>query len=657
MSTRDAIIRIKVQPGQFNSAIRQMQTKVSSAGKRMGTSLREPLRKGIEAGTDAAKGLANELGNALSMAATLGGAISGGALVREAAMAEKTYLQLANAISTMSGESFNAADAQRTIEEVAKRTNLPIKDLQTGMSQLASTAGKADIGKMLERAGSQARRLGVETEFVSRVYTRLVAKGIAKTGEEAENVTEQLNTMMRTMLGIDIDEAMDPNDVAEMAAFINTTGNSAAQMFQIIKMGGKDVSKDFGKMNEVIEEIGLTLGQTKGIKDMKKALGVNRSVIDDSKSSLENFISIAEAGPKAFEKMADAFGTDTSRAAAKEIMGGEDFIRKAKKGGKAGRKEWDIKVAFLREQILTAADVQVDRAKIEKEDAKHKETMVAKFDAAMNKLQMAMMKPGVIKAMNSLADSLPKLAEELAKLIEFIANNPLTAIGAGVGLKVGGAALGGFGRSMIEQRFGGGAGGVGGANGGVGGAMNAGAVTMNKIGSVAFAAAAGIAIGTAISETIIQPMAKDASKAGRSAENIINQAENAVNATDIKGKFKALDDLDRARKKNKESLYSLDTVVGEVVGIFSDAKTPIEKYKENLVAISQAHDRLVGQLEREAEKRKKEEAEAQAKALKELGIAAAGATKMLDNMGGKNNSRGTGKLKSKPGSEPVKQSE
>ena len=662
MSTRDAIIRIKVQPGQFNSAIRQMQAKVSSAGKRMGSSLREPLRKGIEAGTDAARGLVNELGNALTTAATLGGAISGGALVREAAMAETKYIQLANSMEMFTGKTYKAVDAQAAVESVAKKTSLPIKDIQSSMDRLAAVAGKADIEKLLERSGNQARRLGIESETIAQVYTNMVAKGIAKTADEAEGLTEEIYRTMRGLVGIEKTEALEPKDISEMAAFINATGESAAKMLSIMSLGGDKVAKDFGKMNEIIEEVGINFGNAKGIKDMQKQLGKNKNVIDESKTGLENFVSVAEAGPKAFSKMAAVFGGDDAKKAVRALMGGPELIMKAQKKGKEGdeaRAQWQLRVEKLKQQIAKASAYQIDRAKIEKEDAKHKETMIAKFDQAMNKLQMAMMKPGVIKAMNSLADSLPKLADELSKLIEFIANNPMTAIGAGVGLKVGGAALSGFGGQMIQQTMGkGGAGGAAGGAGGVGKvAMNPSSVMMNKVGGVAFAAAAGIAIGTAISETFVQPMAKEASKAGRSASNLVNQAENAVRGGTFEEKVKALDLLQKAQEKNKESLYSLDTVVGEVVGIFSDAKTPIDKYKSTTNEIWQAQERLKRQIQEEIEQRKQAEVEAQAKALKDLGIAAAGVTKAFNNMGGKDTSRGTGKLKTKPGSEPVNQSE
>lgn len=681
MGTREAIIRIKLQPGQFNSAIRDMQSKVQSAGRKMGESLREPLRKGIEAGASAARGLANEIGGAVKMAATLGGAVSTGALIRSAAESEKAYIQIASAVSMFGDKAFDAADAQKLIEDTAIKTKTPIKELQAAMVQLAGSAKDGDLPSLLERAAEQARRLGMESSFIGEVYQKLVTKGLAKSGEEAEKLTDEINKMMRVVVGEEWKDALNPRDVAELAGFINTTGEEAGKMLKVLRMGGGDIAKDFGKFTESVEELGISLGHTKGIDEMRKKLGLGKGVINEKQSALENMLAVADKGPAKFEKMINMLAGDIATPAMKNLLGGDEFI-KAARYGKVSKDDWNLRVKKVRDELSSVDEAMRQRQDIEKIDAAHKNTMSAKFDDAMNKLQMAMMKPEVIKSMNSLADDLPKLAESLAKIISFIAENPMFSLAGIAHARIGAAALGGFGRSL----FGGGGGGGGGGGFGSfsgrggkgpsipsdmwddpkkrqiwGGMMNAGDVGKGKkisagkvamsAGQVLFAAEMGVMIGTAISKFVVQPLAADAAKARAGATNLISSAQQKATAGDRAG---ALKDLQAAMSKNKESLYSLDTVIGTVTSVFDGTEAPLTKFANNVAVINKEAAKIEKSIN---EDMRKKAAEEMIMNFMGLGESAAKAAKQLDGLGGKNNARGTGKLKTKPGSEPVKQSE
>lgn len=453
MATKQARIEVVVGRGGFQAGLKGMEQDAKVSGKRMGQKLSGAFGAGLGNVKKTLAGMGSSLLGHLKTAATMGGAIGLGALAKNAIDAEVSYIQLAEALSSFTGEMWDAAKVQKIVGDVAEKTNIPLGDLRIQLAQLSAVAGKADIAELLERAASQARRLGMEGDFIGRVYTRMIAKGVANTAEEAEVLTEQFNRLFRTMLGVDLDEAIDPMDVAELSAVINTTGNDAAEMLKLISMSGDKVAKDFGKANEIVEELGLSLKQSKGVDEMRKKLKLKKGEIDANNTALENMLLIAEKGPKKFDKMANALSGDMAGAALKTMIG-EEFLIKAKVG-KVSKEEWDLRVDKLRAELGDLESLTVDRQRIEATDAKLKDTSSAKITEALNKITMAFSQPEMLKAINDLAGVLPELAENMGILLKMIVDHPVLAAGGYVGgraaLSFAGGAAGNLGKKLFAK--------------------------------------------------------------------------------------------------------------------------------------------------------------------------------------------------------------
>lgn len=685
MANKEASIRVTIRRQAFENSLRSMVSSTKSAGKKMGSALKEPMSKGIEAAKSAFGDLIGTVKNGVNVALSLGGALSFGTALKTAADSQKVYLQLSHSLSTFSKKAITAAEAQGMVENVADRTKVNIDELQQSMLQLASASGKVDIEKLLERAASQARRLGVEGTFISRVYTRLVAKGVAKSAEEAENLTEQFNTLMRTTLGLDIDEAIEPNDMAEIAAFMNTTNDDAGKLIALLGMGGDKIAKDFGQITQIIEELGLNLGRSKGIDDMTKKLKLPKDTLDATASSLENMFKIADLGPKKFAEMADAMAGDRAGQAIKKIIG-EEFVIKAKTG-KVTKKEWELKVGNIKKEIENLSKTTVDRTKLEKMDAAHKETITAKFDHAMNKMKEAFTQPKMIKAVDSLADHLPKLAEAIADLVSFVAENPMQALGLGAGIKVGGAALSGFGGSLmkgmgekyvtaLKGAFGFGkkemidaaskSGKIAQTAAKLAGDKTIGAATSvaSKIVGIGTALTAGVAVGSMIHKYVTAPQAQEAAKktekareATFTAKEILRHPERAT----TEEKVSALKKVREAQKDLPGSLISVESAMGTLASLFTDAKHPMTTFMEESMKLSESEKGLVNSMEQQI-RQQKEHSDALRRVKDSANALSDAFTSMSNSVpggmaGGGGGPRGTKHLATRPGSEPRPQSQ
>jgi hypothetical protein len=342
-------------------------------------------------------------------------------------------------------------------------------------------------------------------------------------------------------------------------------------------MGGEKIAKDFGKANEIVEEMGLSLKRSKGIDEMTKKLKLKKGIIDSNSSALENMLTIAEMGPKKFAAMADALAGDVAGAALKEIVG-EEFLVKAKLGD-VSKKEWDLRIAKLREQLGDLGDLAVDRKKIEESDARHKNTTSAQIDNAMNKIRNAFTKPEMIEAIEKLAKHLPAMADGVAELIEFIVGNPALSAGLAVGARVGLPAAGAMGKNLLF----GAAGGPAVAEGGRGlagaairrlgphartagtalatysknlttwstGPMAMHTNALKAAAGMGAAAAAGWALGTVIREEIIEPMLKEAELKRRAAHQISKEA-GAAGDLSIAQRKAALEEIRKKKADVKE---------------------------------------------------------------------------------------------------------
>jgi hypothetical protein len=426
MAVREGQVKLTLNVASFKAGMRSATDAVSTAGRQMGKALKEPMNKGISAVKDNMSGMLDDLKGGLKTAATLGGAVSFGAMIRSAVVAKGKYITLAHAVSNYSKANVKAIDIQKAVEGVATDTGETFDELFISANQLtAIPGGMKEFGPTLERATMQAKRLGLQGEFVARVYTRLMAKGLANTAKEAEILTEKINTFGRTVLGIDVDEAIDPMDVAEYAAFVKRMNSGLDESQALISMTGGSV-KDLGQALMFFEEMGLALATTEGLDKLRKATKLSKDDINLTKGAVENLLVVLEKkGPSAFKALLESFGPDEAKLALSEVIGKEILIKA--EAGKLSKKEWELKIEGIRGELDKAKDATFDYAKIVETDNKLKKGATADFKRAMNILAKAFADEKMMSAIKDLSRHLPVVAEKISGFVQWIIEHPSAA--------------------------------------------------------------------------------------------------------------------------------------------------------------------------------------------------------------------------------------
>lgn len=444
MPTREASLKVTLQPASFQAGLRRMTEMTRSAGVRMGRALKEPLSNGLKSAKNEFGNMVGSMKDGLKTVATLGGAVTLGGVVKSAVEAQSAYIALADQLSIATGRTVDQAEAQEMVERAALAAGESIETMRESMSQLAGVGDMGKVEDAMTRTALQAQRLRVPVDLVARATSRVMAKGLADSAQEAELLLETMNEFGRSVLGVDPDEAIDPNDIAEFAAFVNTTNSSVKDMTTLLGKTGDQV-KDMGQAFEIVEELGLVLNTRKGLAELGKASRDARRATDLSKGSVENLLAILETGsPKAIKALEEAMGTDRAKAALGNILGEQLTIDIA--AGKATREQIREVGTKLRTELAKAGDQQATLNRIQETNAKLAQTSGKKMQDALNRLQIAFSSPKVIAAVDKLADKLPALADAAADVVTWILDNPWESLAAVVGGRLALA----FGGSLIQ---------------------------------------------------------------------------------------------------------------------------------------------------------------------------------------------------------------
>lgn len=578
---REAAIKITLKEGAFKSGLRSMETMTRSTGDRMGQALAGPMKAGVENAKASLKNMGNELTGTLKAAATLGGAVGLGALVKSAITAEARSARLAASLEKFSGRVVNAADAQDVLDRAVDRSKISYEEAGEALNQLSSVAaigGLEMVEDALARSQLQAKRLGVTGEITARTYNRLLAKGVAKSAEEAENLVEQMSEFGRVTMGLDPDEAIDPNDVAEFASFAKQAGIEMGTALALMKSAGGGAVKDFGQASEFVEEFGNVFRDVKSLGDLRKDLGISPDKLNTSKDGLENFLTVLdEAGPKGVKSLLASFGNERTKASLRKLIG-EDLVVDVEKGKKGSAERLKLRADEIRSELAKVADASGEfSARIERQNKALTGTSSSKLQDALNKFEKAFQKPEMISAIDSLAENLPELAKVLAKIVDFTLKNPKTAIAAAVGGRVGlsfaGGALADAGSKIGSKAAGVIAEGATGLGKQIGSSIvsTASAAGPWKTAGGVFAAAAaaliGHEIGKALSKETVEKSFDEASKTSGRLVASTASAHAARTTGDAESRKRALAALeaDIAAAKKKTGLLSTDVDAGDAV--------------------------------------------------------------------------------------------
>lgn len=301
------------------------------------------------------------------------------------------------------------AGVKKTNDEVRNSNGNVVysyKDLENGLRDLAKQlpASHAEIAKVAEAAG----QLGIKTQNVKSFTKTMIDLG-ESTNMSAEtaatslarfaNITQMsqkdFDKLGSAIVDLGNNYATTESEITEMALRIAGAGKQVGMSQGDIlgfatalssvgveaEAGGSAISKvmvqmqlavekgtgAFGELEERANNAGFSIGEVsqavvnggKPLKSMAEALGMNSSSLkkmykeaDKSKTSLENFASVAGISNEQFSKM---FKADPSKAIMKFIQG----LANAEKQGTSAIKmldDMDIKEVRLRDSLLRAAN-------------------------------------------------------------------------------------------------------------------------------------------------------------------------------------------------------------------------------------------------------------------------------------------------------------
>ena len=627
MATREAALKVTLKPGAFKAGLRKMTSMTRSAGGKMGSALKGPLKDGFKEAGAAAKNMLGSITDAVKVAASLGGAFSAGAAVKGAVESEEAYLRLGLSLTEMGDKAVSAAEAQEMVQRTAKKTKVELGQLQEMASQLTGLGG-GRFEKALERAAAQSHRLGADGQMVAEVYSVLLTKGLAETGNEAELATERLVKLGRSVLGLNIEDALNPADIAEFAAFTNRAGEDLNTMLNLLEASGGAGVKDFGEAIELLEEFSNVLGTTKGFEEIRKGAKLTTKEFVDTGNSVENFVQLTEIGGKKGQKAMtaffDAFGSEKAQTMIENLFG-KDLVLQIRRG-EADQDDIDVATGLLTKVLDKRTETEKVRKRIAEDDAKFQKTNAAKMRDAMNDLHKAFASPEMIAAVTELTKLLPDLVAGLTELLKLVAQNPKEALATVVlgqvgmvfaGAAVQSAAAAGVKALLVKMGITAAAGGAvstaGGAVAGAGGAAAAGggataaiaaavAVAGTSVAAlsagvlaagVAIAGVVGVAAGTAFNELVMDPAQQKEFDAIAGATNADTRSELAMGPKSTAKEVEtAIVDILKAKSKLEESESVFNTVFGNMAAIITDVKDPAEMRKESMDKLNEQEARL-----------------------------------------------------------------
>lgn len=301
------------------------------------------------------------------------------------------------------------AGVKKTNDEVRNSNGNVVysyKDLENGLRDLAKQlpASHAEIAKVAEAAG----QLGIKTQNVKSFTktmidlgesTNMSAESAATSLARFANITQMsqkdFDKLGSAIVDLGNNYATTESEITEMALRIAGAGKQVGMSQGDIlgfatalssvgveaEAGGSAISKvmvqmqlavekgtgAFGELEERANNAGYSIGEVsqavvnggKPLKSMAEALGMNSSSLkkmykeaDKSKTSLENFASVAGISNEQFSKL---FKDDPSKAIMKFIQG----LSNAEKQGTSAIKmldDMDIKEVRLRDSLLRAAN-------------------------------------------------------------------------------------------------------------------------------------------------------------------------------------------------------------------------------------------------------------------------------------------------------------
>jgi len=620
MASRDAAIRVSMRSSAFKSETRSLESHVKGVGRRMGDALKAPMSAGLNSVRKSIAGIGNTLKGTIRTAATLGGALTAGALVKDAINIQSLFRNIAFSISKIPGHVMDWQDVQALVDNAVYDTKAEVDGLAGSFHDVFKATGDASYAaKAMETVG----------------YATVA------TGESVDSLT-QASQLLKRKFGITEASLTDA-----MTRFIQLTGSGGKSLDELTGrfavmagearqagMTGTDgVSQLLGMLLLLDESIGEKADP--GLKNLFQTLKTGTTQL--KRIQKEGRIRI-DADATALEKIKQILSSTKARAAAEMTITADartvfDELARPFDVALEEARSKGLKKSAAIDAALEAFDQNISKASrttmrwddILKQHASRvdKDPSIALQDA-INKVKRAFSQPKMLNAIEKMAEKLPILAEKITEFVDWVVDNPWQAVGSVAGIKIGGAALGGFAGSAIPSIFSGlfGFGGGGSAmatatrqatkatiessrkvglvwrglaktgKGAVDGLAKLGAPGAGFSGvagkalyaasGLAAAGAAGYGLGKVLYDSVVDPAQKADFQNLENVEEYDFQTRRKLQKTStIEEKFSLLEETRRERerfKKNEPSLWTVAT--GDLVSLFTDEKSAMEKYNE-----------------------------------------------------------------------------
>jgi len=394
------------------------------------------MGKGIDAVKNEVSGLSGRFKDLLKaqLAMVTGMAFTG--IIGKVVDFKSNLIGLQNELERATGRTVDLADMQERFERAASKTG------RTASEMLAAFQGVRDTTQNLEYA-EETLELAATAANAAKKPVEAMAAVVGELNKRFEITADQAPEAMAKVI-----------DHASRGAFpLENIGAIMEKLGPTMKEAGLTGTRGLNVMLGMFEDVGNKLGTTEqkltGVQNamlnlsqpgrllaIAKALRLKGDDLIDEKDSIATMRRILQEGDKGVGQLREKFvGPEERKAISMLIEPFEKAHAKATERGATAQEALKEGLAAFDEQIQKFGKSSTDYAKLQEQAARQLDSPEAKLRAALERIQEAFRAPGMIRAIETVADKLPVLAEALAKMISFTVDHPLIAGGAALGGK------------------------------------------------------------------------------------------------------------------------------------------------------------------------------------------------------------------------------
>ncbi len=624
MASREASLKVTLQPASFQAGLRRMGSMTASAGKSMGAALKGPMVAGLKSARTEVSGMVSGLKSGIRIAASLGGALSFASLAKDAIGMQNTYRNIAFNVNKVAANAESWETIQKLINTTVQLTGRNADDLAKSFEDVFEATGDlAFAKKAIQNIGETSTATGHSTTALANVmqlsYRKFnvgiedaddaMARFIEKTGIGGKGI-DAMSSRFALMAGEAAGAGMEGTEgISQMLGMLllldSTIGEKAdpglKMMFQTIKSG--------------------SVGFVRLKKDMR---GIK---FDADMTAMDKILATLTSarGRKAAEQVFTADARVVYDELAKPF---DEAMEKSLAAGFSKKDAMQAAMGAFRKNLDDSAQSTMKYSKIQQEAAARQvDDPMIKMNKALARISDAFTKPQMIDAMNKLADKMPAFADAVVWALNTFLDNPWETIAVLVAGKIGlafaGSAVTGaiangvkglFARQAAATVAGAGisaaATGAGGAALGAGGAAAAGGGLMATLGTgvavagtaaVAGTIGAGLAVGGGLGYAGYKMFGEEGQtgEAGamRRAGSAVSMAGSAAGGQNEQRMVAAILELASAKQALSANESLLNSIVGDAASMYTGVEAPTEVRARNAREIEAAEKKLRQALE------------------------------------------------------------